>query len=184
MACTESPRKVQLQMIRGTMHGSRQDAMIECFVTYYLMRSVWFEYLKSDMQSGTNILEKSLFAQLVCLEFIAAVRARCILYDKIFEAFQFLCNSDTLNGEKSGLTLCALDIAGPTQQLKAALEEMVKDGQYLMKLKRVNIFKLDDTKAQEQLDEWDELMLERTREVHVKEKVAETERDVSVRRWL
>ena len=74
------------------------------------------------------------------------------------------------------------------QQLKAALEEMVKEGQYLMKLKRANIFNLDDTKAQEQLDEWDELMLERTREVHVKEKVAETERDrerdVSVRRWL
>ena len=70
------------------------------------------------------------------------------------------------------------------QQLKAALEEMVKDWQYLMKLKRANIFNLDDTKAQEQLDEWDELMLERTREVHVKEEVAETERDVSVRRWL
>ena len=171
-------------MIRGTMHGSRQDAMIECFVTYYLMRPVWFEYLKSDMQSGTNILEKSLFAQLACVEFLAAVRARCILYDKIFEAFQFLCNSDTLNGEKSGLAWCALDMAGPTQQLKAALEEMVKDGQYLMKLERANIFNLDDTKAQEQLDEWDELMLERTREVHVKEEVAETERDVSVRRWL
>ena len=65
------------------------------------------------------------------------------------------------------------------QQLKAALEEMVKDGQYLMKLERANIFNLDDTKAQEQLDERDELMLERTREVHVKEKVAETERETS-----
>jgi hypothetical protein len=44
-------------------------------------------------------------------------------------------------------------MACPTQQLKAALEEMMKDGQYLMKLKRANIFQLDDTKAQEQLDD-------------------------------
>ena len=74
----EHPDLVMLEMIRGTMHGSRQCAMAECFVDYYLMRPVWFEYLTSDMNNATGILERTLVGQLSCLEFIGAVRARCI----------------------------------------------------------------------------------------------------------
>jgi hypothetical protein len=107
------------------------------------------------------------------------------LFDRIYEPFRFLCNSNTLIDEEVGLNWCALDMAGPTEQMKEALKKIAADGKYIMELDKPSVFALGDSAAQKKMDEWDKVMLEKKRKVLVPDPaLGAEEQKVSVRKWL
>jgi hypothetical protein len=169
------PDELLLNIPRAAVAGSRQDAQLEVAQFLYLMRPFYVEFLASDMVTGENILEDSLYVQLTSPVLVADIRARCIIFDKIFQQLRFLCNSNALLDGEAALEWGPLEMAEVTDQLEFALEKTKDNGRWLMErgqlkedgTREKGVFELDDEDAQEKLEQHDKHLLKRKMPVAV-----------------
>ena len=107
--------------------GSRQDYAVEAAFPEYHNRAFYMRFLKQAQYQDDNILEDSIYVRLGSVVYVAALRARAIVFDKIAQRLRFLCNS-----KKVGLSFTHLHLSAFLNQLEKLLLRVQDDGSILM----------------------------------------------------
>ena len=107
--------------------GSRQDYSVEAAFIEYHNRPYYVRFLKLAQYEDPNILEDSIYVRLTAVVYVAALRARAIIFDKISQRLRFLCNSNELSDDFTHLSLAPF-----LDQLETFLLAVKEDGSILI----------------------------------------------------
>ena len=130
------PHAVLVPSIRSV--GSRQDYSVDAGAIEYHNYPYYFAFLKQAQYSEAQILEDSIYVRLGTPIFVAALRARAIVYDKISQRLRYLCNSNEV-----GPSFTHLHMGPFLDQLERLLLEVQKDGSVLMQ-EDLEVFEKED----------------------------------------